>query len=284
MFLAGGFRATTIQAIADASGVSKGAVYLHFSSKQDIFFDIAVQTEEIVWGRVQEIRNLSIHPRDKLVRILETFVEYFHDNRMLNELLVHEVGLTLTTEKLAEVQGSRIRWQQVIDDSVADLLGPEFDEWKTDLGFAVNGVIDGVHSLMLVENFDVATDSLVQFLLLLVETMGPALKAENYKPMLAKNCMDALAGSHEDLENRRQLEVESILKKMHSFANQQLSKPGSPEENRILAESIAILQTECKSKTPNKAIIQGMLASIRSISELSQYRQRLASLMNVKLI
>lgn len=49
-------------------------------------------------------------------------------------------------------------------------------------------------------------------------------------------------------------------------------------------DTIQILTKECESPEPNKAIIQGMLASLRTVDELSQNRQQLAILLGVKLI
>lgn len=286
LFLSRGFKATTIQNIADAANVSKGSVYLHFSSKQDIIFEIAVQTEGVIWRQVQDIRaDKSFDPRARLEKILETYIDYVHENRLLNELLVQEVGLTLTDEMLAETMGLRQRWQEALDSSVADFLGEKFDDWNADLGFCLNSVMDGFHAFLLVENVEIPKDSLIQFLLLMVETLGPALKAKKLAPLLNKNYLDNRDRQLKGSESKRKKEIASLLKKISKLASDQ--KPTNSEQSnqhKILLDTIQILKKECESAEPNKAIIQGMLASLRAVDELSQDRQQLAFLLGVKLI
>lgn len=283
LFLSRGFKATTIQNIADAANVSKGAVYLHFSSKQDIIFEIAVQTEEVIWQQVQNIRaDESLDPRDQLERILETYIDYIHENRLLNELLVQEVGLALSDEMLAETMALRQRWQQAIDSSVADLLGDEFEQWQSDLGFCLNAVMEGFHALLLVEKLEIPTGALIQFLLSMVETMGPALKKRKIPPLINKDYLDKRSKQLKGMESKRRSEIKSLLKKISEAVSSQ--KPANSDQSnrhKLLMETVQILKKECESEEPNKAIVQGMLASLKSVGEISQYRQQLAILMGV---
>lgn len=286
LFLSRGFRATTIQAIADAANVSKGAVYLHFSSKQEIFFEIVVQLDEIIWQKVQRIRaDTRANARQKLVQILETYFEFVQENRLLHELLVREVGLAMTDDMLADTRTLYRRWQQVIGDSVVELLGPEIEPWKSDLSFALNGLMESFHALVLIENIELNQESLIQFLLLLVETVGPALRAADRVPMLDGSFLVDQTGALEDLEEKRRQEITRLLNNLNeAIGNDSERRTGQPVKDDIELETLRILKEQCLSDTPNLALIQGMLANLRGFAGLLDDRQRLANLLGVKLI
>jgi AcrR family transcriptional regulator len=52
LFTTNGFHATSIDAVADAAGYTKGAVYSNFASKEDLFFGVY---ERRVDRRVEEM-------------------------------------------------------------------------------------------------------------------------------------------------------------------------------------------------------------------------------------
>lgn len=118
----------------------------------------------------------------------------------------------------------RQRWQAAIDSSVAEFLGGNFDEWKSDLGFCLNSVMEGSHAFLLVENIEIATDSLIQFLLLMVETMDPALAAKKMPPMINQNYLNERSRHLDGMESKRKNEIELLLKRMNKLVSSQKPK------------------------------------------------------------
>ena len=277
-----------MQSIADAGGVSKGAVYLQFRSKKDIFFEILLQSEDEFWEQIQQIRSdASKSSRDQLVGIFDLYLEYIQENRLLTELQVQEVGMELTEEMLEQTLILRVRWQQLFDDMIATLLGNEYDDWKGDLGFTVVAALEMYHACLVVDKIQIDKQSMIDYLMLLVETLGPALekarKQGAIEPMFKPDYLAKRDKAVEDVEKKRQAEILEVIANMRKVMDG-FNSLGGGDQLEICQESINILQQESQSENPNKALIQGMLAGVRGIAELSIHRKQLADLMNVRLV
>jgi AcrR family transcriptional regulator len=102
VFFEKGFAAARLEDIAARAGVSKGTVYLYFSSKEDVF-DALVRA--IPQANVEQVRALAADPaipaHEMLGRVLRFVGLFLRDERMIKfpRLIVGEAG---NFPKLAE--------------------------------------------------------------------------------------------------------------------------------------------------------------------------------------
>lgn len=77
LFSLNGFLSTSIQDILSAANTSKGGFYNHFSSKEDLFFQVLDEARKI-W-RDRNLRGLDEidPPLDKLIRLLENYKDRY---------------------------------------------------------------------------------------------------------------------------------------------------------------------------------------------------------------
>jgi AcrR family transcriptional regulator len=77
LFSLNGFLSTSIQDILSAANTSKGGFYNHFSSKEDLFFQVLDEARKI-W-RDRNLRGLDeIHePIDKIIKLLENYKDRY---------------------------------------------------------------------------------------------------------------------------------------------------------------------------------------------------------------
>ena len=77
LFSLNGFLSTSIQDILSAANTSKGGFYNHFSSKEDLFFQVLDEARKI-W-RDRNLQGLDeIHqPIDKIIRLLENYKDRY---------------------------------------------------------------------------------------------------------------------------------------------------------------------------------------------------------------
>ena len=78
LFAQRGFSSTSVDDVASAAGVTKGAIYWHFSSKEDIFHAILDRIRE-QW---QEIVHVPVSARSRpdaqLAKLFDAYAELFH--------------------------------------------------------------------------------------------------------------------------------------------------------------------------------------------------------------
>jgi AcrR family transcriptional regulator len=83
-----GYEATNIRGIAQAAGVSTGAVLLHFSDKQDLLHAALFDDLERRWAKARGRRYGSLEAA--LTGIAKTFFDYYADRPNLSRALLRE--------------------------------------------------------------------------------------------------------------------------------------------------------------------------------------------------
>ena len=77
LFSLKGFLSTSIHDILEAAGTSKGGFYNHFSSKEDLFFQVLDEARKI-WRdkNLQGLDEINL-PIDKIIRLLENYKDRY---------------------------------------------------------------------------------------------------------------------------------------------------------------------------------------------------------------
>jgi len=77
LFSLNGFLSTSIQDILSAAGTSKGGFYNHFSSKEDLFYQVLDEARNI-W-RERNLHGLDelTEPIDKIIKLLENYKDRY---------------------------------------------------------------------------------------------------------------------------------------------------------------------------------------------------------------
>ena len=77
LFSLNGFLSTSIQDILSAANTSKGGFYNHFSSKEDLFFQVLDEARNIWRDRNLQGLDEINEPIDKIIRLLENYKDRY---------------------------------------------------------------------------------------------------------------------------------------------------------------------------------------------------------------
>jgi AcrR family transcriptional regulator len=94
-FRAQGLRRTSVEELARAAGISKGAFYLFYPSKEALFFDVLEQFEIAMRERL--LRELDGAPRDGPRLLLATALSLREAEPLLERLAVEDAAYLLRT-------------------------------------------------------------------------------------------------------------------------------------------------------------------------------------------
>ncbi|UCF71607.1 MAG: TetR/AcrR family transcriptional regulator [candidate division WOR-3 bacterium] len=81
IFAQKGFFRTTVDDIAEATGVAKGTVYLYFSNKEDLYTASIDEHFNIALGMLSEVDQSPGTPGEKMNKIATDYVNYITDLR-----------------------------------------------------------------------------------------------------------------------------------------------------------------------------------------------------------
>lgn len=102
-----GYRATSVDDIAEASATSKGGVYFHFPNKEAIFLALLERMAALLRDRVERAMAGSVGPTAKLDAALLTMLHTFAAHRSLARLfLIDAIGANREfSGRVLEIQG-----------------------------------------------------------------------------------------------------------------------------------------------------------------------------------
>ncbi len=111
LFAERGFEGTSVQAVVDAAGVTKGAMYHYFASKDDLLHEIYARVLRLQMERLETFAGADL-PVTERVRaaaadVVETSIANFDDTVIFFRSL-HQ----LSPEKQAEVRAERRRYHE----------------------------------------------------------------------------------------------------------------------------------------------------------------------------
>lgn len=92
LFLAKGFRETTLDEIAHAAEFGKGTLYNYFSSKEELFLGILKQALEEMYEIARTSTTVSGDARQKLRQYARDMIQYVKDNGELLHIVYHELN------------------------------------------------------------------------------------------------------------------------------------------------------------------------------------------------
>jgi len=117
-----GFRGVSLEEVAGAAGVSKGLIFYHFRSKEDLFCLLVKELRDRLAGRMEAALERRETAREKLVAVVSAYLGLSENERRLWRLVLHEVA-TLgggLREILAECRQANLsRISRIIEEGKA---------------------------------------------------------------------------------------------------------------------------------------------------------------------
>lgn len=146
LFAARGFEGTSVQAVVEAAGVTKGAMYHYFSSKEDLLYEVYARVLRLQLAHLERFADAGGPVRERLhaaaVDVVETSIENFDDTVIFFRSL-HQ----LSAAKQAQVRAERRRYHERFRTLVEE--GQATGEFRADVpaDLVVDYFFGAVHHL-----------------------------------------------------------------------------------------------------------------------------------------
>ena len=156
LFFEKGFRSVTVESIARKADLSKGSIYLYYSSKEEIYSQILLKDIDKFHDRVADILQDSSGASEALIRLAEIYVNYFLNDRELFRILmnfmIHNNGMNLPADLNIHIIKTMNRAIDVFEQILK--FGMEKGEFPPDTNLRLNrnaiwGLLNGIIALHL---------------------------------------------------------------------------------------------------------------------------------------
>jgi AcrR family transcriptional regulator len=267
LFAQKGFSSTSIQEIATESGISKGAFYLHFKSKDDLLLSILEYIFETIDSSLLVFENQDLSPREKFIKQLTAFFGTFIGHKEFLTMLSKEQAIP-RNEKIKKLFfKKRFESHLLYRRGLVSIYGEKNTEtFSIDLALILEGLFQSYIGLLILDPAEFEIEELSHFIMRRMDSIVKDIAAD--KPLLTEQKFGKMLKSSKQFFETTDVNI--VVQKMRNEIEKM-------ENREALEISIEVLEEEINMKSPRIPVIKGMLSNFKGISSLEKYMIEIAA-------
>lgn len=265
LFSTNSISSTSIQDIATESGISKGAFYLHFKSKDALVVAIIDYYSDLITSCIQKSDYDELIPREQYNQKLTDLFESILKHKDFILVQIKDPSIPLTDEMKSSLKRLNYKMTQFHQNYLTELYGEQIKPILWDLTLIIDGLF---HSYLkfLIHAPVVEICTLVPYILERVDSIVEGLKPED--ALLKEEQVAAVLSDFFKVDDS--ISVSDTLNEIRNVIKES-------EKKDELYVSIDMLEEESQKSHPRVPIIQGMLLNLHNEPVLRSLIQRLVT-------
>lgn len=246
LFAEQGFELTSVQQITEHCGISKGAFYLSFKSKDEL---ILALIDQFMSQMITDIDfQVTDHKNDEktLYEFYFTMFQSSQKHSNFAKILMKEQSQSFNKELIIKFRYFDRLLEKTILSMMESLFGEKIENTKHDLVYCIKGFISIYSELVLFNNVPVDFERLAQSL---VEKTY-LLATEVTTPFITEEIFQLKQLTHKEVTNDQLLEI----------LEQSLNEAEDPLER----ESLHLLKQHLLEPSLSPALVEGLLKNIQN--------------------
>ncbi|WP_371069687.1 TetR/AcrR family transcriptional regulator [Sediminibacillus sp. JSM 1682029] len=281
LFAEKGFYSTSVQEIVDKSNLSKGSFYLHFRSKDELMLRIFEYYYDLMNRKVDEVRQENLPPKESFIKQIRVQLEEILKHKDFIITQFREQTISLNEELFQFIGQKDIEIKQWYEQNLINMYGNRAEEHVVDLSIIVEGMLSNYMQLSIKYDVELDFHKMAVFLVRRLDDIVRGLIDSGEEPLVTKEHLTEFAQQMNLPPDSVKQEVETSLQKMQEAINHLDIDPSKAAE---LQGVIDYLSSEIRKAEPKKFLIQGLLANFKEISELDEFRYRIAERLQIRLL
>jgi AcrR family transcriptional regulator len=274
-----GYHAASIQEIAEASKLSKGAFYSYFKSKDELLAEIVRYHFRLISEEIEKVDEQVMHnSRDKAKLKLATIMREMVKRGNFIVMQRHEIDSDIGKEMELFFLEVRETGRRKTELDLLDVYGDASKPYLKDLRILLEGMLYQFIGDMLLYGLLLDLDRTAAYILERMDDMVAGLLKRKTEPLVTEDTPVASSVFEKELRDK---EVMQVLHRMQAVI---LKLDSAHIEMGELQGVVELIQEEMRGKEPKKLLIQGLLANFKGISELESLRTELAQLLEIKVL
>ncbi|WLR48810.1 TetR/AcrR family transcriptional regulator [Halobacillus litoralis] len=261
LFAKKGFSSTSVQEIASACGISKGAFYLHFKSKDALLLDIFNYYYQRIQTRIDEIQKLDADDRTKFKKQLQVTFEELADHREFIIMQIREQAIPFNENIEQFLTQMRVNSYLFYKTHLQNIYQERVSETGWEVSLILQGMFKGYMDLIIIEGADLDLEALTEAMLRRTDYIVEGFEKSGDQPVITEGTMRQLLPA-----TFYGKEKERLLSSLEELAN---------EGDQEIKDTVHVLTEEMKKEQPRSAILKGMMANLEGSS---LYTETIASI------
>lgn len=258
LFSLKGFHQTSVNEIAQASGISKGAFYKHFDSKETLFMKIIKNYHEEIIHESASIKfSDSLTPLEVFSQKIALEIERVLDNQEFFLMAFKDFPPGENKEIADLFQELQFSTMAFHKKSIMDAFGPKVEPFLSDLATILGGILREYFITLILENKQISAKKLSIFI---TGSMNAIIQQlDQLEPVLSDE-----ATRYDQLEEL----LSGIETKIQSF---------NSEKEKLLL-SLGLLKEELGKSQPQTFLVEALLDYLKKEQQLEHDINRLEKL------
>lgn len=281
LFAANGFHLTSMQEIANQIGISKGALYLQFKSKEELIVAIITYYQDELLDRVNMIaQDKQLDPKEKLWKQVYVAYSLSQKNGAFIKMQVKEQLNQQSEEVRAFILKTRARMLGWKKKALVEAYGEQIKPYLWDLVVIFHAMFIEYTKILVLENKTINLKELSNFLVERIDGMVSHLKNSHTTPILKEEMMveiEELIASTEEVSQEEKLmnELDRVVLYVKELSI-------SEEAKNEYVETLLALKVEIGSEVPRSFMIKAFIAFLDNVPELTDVLSRLKLMLELK--
>lgn len=279
LFSTKGPSATSMQEIAKMCGMSKGSLYLHFKSKDELeqsLFNYCFQMlqEQLVQVELEP----HLEPKERLIRQIEALLNLVQE---LREFLMMQLQDWIQYGKLyrehESLRENNILLLRLIQKALVSAFGEAIIPYSADLVMVAQGILGAFIRLLFEPHLVDSNRRMAVYLVDLLDAIVERLLEQSPEPLISEAELQrwSTEGSCIKPAERHPLLVIKELKEALDGKDLQLTDT----QHEDMLDSLQVLESEILEPMPRRVVIRGMLFNVLEFSVLEKQTKELERLL-----
>ncbi|MGA9227782.1 MAG: TetR/AcrR family transcriptional regulator [Mesobacillus sp.] len=268
-----GFSSTSIQEIVTESGISKGAFYLYFKSKDALLIAILEYYFERIEKNLAAFEHENLPPREKFAKQLTALFNTMLEHKEFIIMQSREQAIPLNEEVKALMFRKYHEGHTFYQESLRAIYGKKAERHLWDLSLMLEGLFNSYIKLLFFNQEGFQNNELAEYILRRMDSLVVGLT--NEQPAATEEKMKELFKKTKAFFLARNGDAKNAIEKM----KQVISAIGNNDDLKV---SIEVLEGEIDKETPRLPVIQGMLSNFKDQAALERYCEEIAKYYNLK--
>ncbi len=252
LFSEKGFHQTSVQEIAQAVNISKGAFYKYYESKEGLLIEILKLHYENMIKQANEMNNMEgIPKREALVKKLENELEQWINHRDFFTVLFKDFPPS-KNEKVSEIMKNlKSSMIELHKEALFDRYGNEIEPFISDMVIMLEGILKEYILTVILKQKDVDIERLARFIVSSFDAIVKSLP--DMEPVLT-----------DDRGGDKSINFVERMKNCFLIMEEKLKGLDIQDAKKEkLLESLGLLQAEFKKEEPKPFLMEALITYLK---------------------
>lgn len=254
---------TSMQQIAEVCGLSKGSLYTHFKSKEELLSDIFIYYYQVLRDQIAAAKQDSDSPQEDFIREMAIRTQHYYAFQEFFLMQMKEIQGLEDPSLNQFVQQENLILKQRMEKRMIEMYGEKIVPYAADLTTSLKGLMISYLREVIEKGDKPDFKVLSLYLFKQLDAVAKMLSDKKPTPFLSSYLKEGKGSDPQE-----EVHPLHVLKKLKESARRE-------KESVVIMDSIAIIEKELLEVKPRQAILDGMISNLKRSSSIKQLTEEL---------